>query len=136
MKIEKVNPVIENNELFNVTGKLSVESGSADSSVITVYQLPGDSIIKKLNDITQFGLQFEYNKQYHIDFSKEGYQTKRILVDTSLPDSVENKFPPFQILVSLIKAQASSEKSDIDIAGKIFYNQKINNFDSEVFFNN
>lgn len=133
-KVEKANPVIKNDGLFNVNGRLSVENGSADSSVIMVYQLPSDSIIKNLSGITKFGLQFDYNQQYRIDFSKENYQTKRILVNTNIPDSLGIDFPPFQIQVSLMKARTDLEKSTIDIAGKIFYNPEINNFDSEAFF--
>jgi len=118
---------------FSITGKMNAESETAANSLIEVYSLPDNSRIYELKDSSRFWVELDLNKEYQFNFSKAGFIAKQIAIDTHVPDSVPNEFPPFQIEVQLIKLENKPEEKEPYPVGRIFYNPEIDNFDSEVF---
>jgi hypothetical protein len=118
---------------LEISGKINLENGIAGNSSIIVYEIPDELKIYELKESAKFLINLDLNKNYRIDFSQADCATKKIAVDTNIPDGLSGEFPPFQIQVSLFKKDATSEKIGPDLAGKIFYDPEINNFTSMVF---
>ena len=116
-----------------LSGKVKAEDGISGNSSIAVYELPGNLKIYEQKESAKFLIKLDLNKNYQIDFSQAGCATKRIAVDTNIPDSLSTDFPPFQIQVSLFNKDAAPGKIEPFLAGKIFYDPEIDNFTSMVF---
>jgi hypothetical protein len=79
-----------------------IENGNYDGSLVvlkkngeTVFSLPGEKNMR---------LKLEYNEAYLIAFSKPGYITKQIAVDTHVPDErIRDVVDPYKIGVRLYK---------------------------------
>ena len=123
----------DQNEHFALTGKLSTEGDTIAKSTIKVYE---DTVVIQNNELytnQHFRLDLKFYKKYIVEFSKPGFYTKRILVNTQIPEEANKNFPPFQIEMSLYPNKADAEATQANPVGKIFYNPEIDNFDSQVF---
>lgn len=128
----------QNKEFFVITGRLTTDDGKGYGSKITITK---DGVVQQ--EVTpprsgRFRFEFDYNNEFYMTFSKEGYYKKTIIVSTLVPKTVldeNSEFPPFQIEVALVKEIPGIDKSFTNKpAGRVFYNANIDNFDSEVFF--
>ncbi|TKG92981.1 hypothetical protein EYV94_18595 [Puteibacter caeruleilacunae] len=125
---------VKKNKL-ELKGNIRIEGGDRDVSTITVYQGNKEKVKFKTDPKGGFSLKLDYQKDYLVDFTHDGYLTKRIEVSTKVPDGVfstSSNFPPFPIDVMLNKV----EKEDDDapkLTGKIFFSKKLDNFDAALY---
>jgi tetratricopeptide (TPR) repeat protein len=128
----------KSDDFFVVTGRLSTDDGNNDDIQVRITKNGIEQQLFTPPKSGRFRFEFEYNNQFDVTFSKDGYYKKTIVVSTHVPQEVldENSdFPPFQIEVSLVKEIPGVDKSFTNkAAGRVFYNANIDNFDSEVFF--
>lgn len=80
----------------------------------------------------QFVLDLERNKYYIVEFSKEGYVTKRVLIDTRIESDSLNPKDEFNFDVFLIKSKPNVDYSVLDFPMAIIqfqYNKERFDFD-------
>src|SRR5690606_28185773 len=106
------------------------------NSDLTIYDGTELSGYARVINNKQFQVDFQFDKVYTVVFSKPGFSAKQISINTHIPDSVGSVFPRFQIQVSLDRSLNNDTAGQPKTVGKIFYNAKIDNFDSEFFFDN
>ncbi len=110
--------------------KIKVEDGNFDEvSVVMKNNTTGESTT--LPGISKLDLELKINCDYVISFSKPGYITKRIALNTTAPaDRIQQGFYPFNYEVILFK-----QYDGVNIVifnqpvGKISYNRLIDDFD-------
>lgn len=118
---------------FTLVGRIHAGGDTLTNSILEIYE--GAALVeeKKVTNNQRFQVDFQFNKEYTIVFSKPGFSTKQIAVNTHIPDDINGVFPPFKIEVNLDQVQTDASIGQPKSAGKIFYNAEIDNFDSEVF---
>lgn len=119
---------------LQISGRLRIQEDSVDNSLIQVIDLADNTMFAELTNTERFHFNLDYKKEYIIEFSEANHTTKKILVNTNVPDSVDLNFPPLTFIVNLFKSNPNTEKEENKPVGRIFYNPKINNFDTEIFF--
>ncbi len=110
--------------------KLTITDGDYESvSVVLKNNTTGES--QTLPGIAKFELELKYNCDYVVSFSKPGYITKRISLNTTVPQSRSKQgFHPFPYEVILFK-----QYDGVNIVifnqpvGKISYSRLIDDFD-------
>ena len=126
---------------FQVPGKVKMDSGDPDGTVITLINMDSKQTEKTITvpPSGKFDLDLDFFKEYRITLKKDGYYPKDIDISTVIPRNVWEKdsvFPPFSIIVSLYKKVEGVKLSfEGAVVGKIYYspNGKLDNFDSNVF---
>ena len=87
---------------FVVPVKFIIEDGNLDGAKVTVQKTPGGT--KNLPGDKKFNLELEFNADYTITFSKPGYVTKKITINTKAPDDrIKQGSEPYPFDVSLFK---------------------------------
>lgn len=116
--------------------ELDRENIKLDLTIYLDNQLKGSNgFIITINCLTQkftsqlvgsnnFLLYLHYDSEYLISFTHRGYNTKKIYVNTNCP--YDNWY-----LITQIKLQGKS--NSIDMAGKIFYSDSLQNFKALVY---
>ncbi len=135
ISLENKRDSIKNASNFVITGRLVPQDGSIDSTLIELFDLENNSKITELRDTAKFSVNVKFDKTYRIDFSKPGYFTKKILINTQIPDSLDFNYPPLSFIVNLFEYDSINSQDSSIIVGKVFYNAEIDNFDTEIFFN-
>ncbi|MEI7526770.1 MAG: hypothetical protein WCJ95_20645, partial [Mariniphaga sp.] len=126
---------------FQVPGKVKMDSGDPDGTVINLINMDSKQTEKSItvSSTGKFDLDLDFFKEYRITLKKDGYYPKDIDISTVIPRNVWDKdsvFPPFSIIVSLYKKVEGVKLSfEGAVVGKIYYspNGKLDNFDSNVF---
>lgn len=90
------------------SGRLSVpidfEVVNGDFKNATVYMRKGDVTVATFKGASSMRIRMEYNSEYRLDFTKPGYITKSIKVDTHVSeDRRKIGFDPYKIGVRLFK---------------------------------
>lgn len=118
---------------FTLVGRIHAGGDTLTNSVLEIYE--GSVLVEetKVTNNQRFQADLQFNKEYTVVFSKPGFSTKQISVDTDIPDNTNDGFPPFQIEVGLDQVQTNAAIDQLKPVGKIYYNAEIDNFDSEVF---
>lgn len=115
--------------VVNVTLKLKIINGDLKNSQITITKTDAPYIVVEPNkegDAVDLPLGFEYT----ITFTKIGYNTKRMLVDTHVPESREKRDFERQIAdVTLEKLSGKLEDNYVQMIGKIKYSMSKADFD-------
>jgi hypothetical protein len=115
--------------VVNVTFKLKILNGDLKSSQITITKTDAPYIVidpNKEGDAVDLPLGFEYS----ITFTKTGYNTKRMLVDTHVPENRERGDFERQISeVTLEKLSGKLEDNYVQMIGKIKYSMSKADFD-------
>jgi hypothetical protein len=110
-----------------VSGELFIPKSSMFGAEITLFE--NNSISQKyvccLNGVFYFKL--EYEKKYTIKVSKNDYETKTIIFDTSL-NGHSNKDRYYEFGISLNPILKAKKHTSI-IAAQISYNNKIDGFE-------
>lgn len=105
----------------NVTFKLKITDGDLKNSQVTITKSGAPYIViepNKEGDAIDLPLGFEYT----ITFTKMGYNTKRILVDSHVPENREKGDFERQISeVALEKLSGKLEDNYVQMIGKIVY---------------
>lgn len=115
--------------VVNVTLKLKIINGDLKNSQITITKTDAPYIVVEPNkegDAVDLPLGFEYT----ITFTKMGYNTKRMLVDTHVPENRERGDFERQISeVTLEKLSGKLEDNYVQMIGKIKYSMSKADFD-------
>lgn len=132
---DKEMPILE------VGGKVRLDEGELNGATIEVYN-SDDNKIEQQMDITEtgkFDLQLSFQHNYQLVFKNNGSYHKTLIVNTIIPEKVLKRdpyFPPIKIIVTLFKVISEIDPTFSEKAvGKIFYSAKVDNFDSESYFN-
>ncbi|PSK81921.1 hypothetical protein [Prolixibacter denitrificans] len=128
-------------QILEVGGKVRLDEGRFDHATIEVRNTDNNKIEKKIEveSSGKFDFQLPYQHNYQLFFKRDGFYPKMLILTTVIPEKViarDPYFPPVQFVVTLFKVvpeidPAFSKKP----VGKIFYSAKVDNFDSESYFN-
>ncbi len=125
-------------DYFVVTGRFSSGEGTLDGATISITKNddPAETITPPRTG--KFRFELDFNNEYKLLFQQQGCFPKTVIISTYVPQDVleqNSNFPPFQFVVNLFQEIPGIDKS---FTGKpvarVFYNAKIDNFDSEIFF--
>ncbi|MES2139498.1 MAG: hypothetical protein V4511_07295 [Bacteroidota bacterium] len=115
--------------VVNVTLKLKIINGDLKNSQVTITKTDAPYIViepNKEGDAVDLPLGFEYS----ITFTKMGYNTKRMLVDTHVPENREKGDFERQIAdITLEKLSGKLEDNYVQMIGKIKYSMTKADFD-------
>ncbi len=128
---------------FQIPGRVKIEKGDPSGTIVNLINLQSNSLEKNIAVASagKFDLELNYQTEYKLSVSKDGYYTKDILISTVIPSNVWQKdsiFPPFYIVVNLFqKVPDTSLSFEGKTIGKISYSPKggLDNFDSENYLN-
>ena len=128
-------------KILEVGGKVRLDEGRFDGATIEVLNTDNNKVEKKI-DVTaagKFDFELPYQHNYQLFFRKSGFYPKMLILTTVIPDKVLERdpyFPPVQFVVTLFKVVPEIDPSfSKKPVGKIFYSAKVDNFDSESYFN-
>jgi len=124
---------------FPVIGNITSEAGVAENARATIYQDRKELQVIGIESNGRFNLTFPFNHDYTVVISGDDCFPKKIAISTFVPRRVEEKdpkFPPFVVDQSLFTEVKGINTSFSDnIILQIFYDPGIDNFISEVFYN-
>ena len=128
-------------QYFQIPGRVKMDKGESTGAVVNVINLESKQIVNSLTvtSLGKFDLLLNYQTEYKLSVSKEGYYTKDILISTLIPPHIWEKdsvFPPFYIVVTLFKKVTDAPLSFIGkTIGKVSYspNGTLDNFDSQIY---
>ena len=126
---------IKNASFFTVSGRLSIGYDSIANSQILLYDMKDTTIINELKDSDRFYFKLKFDKTYLAYFSKPGYYTKQVFIDTHAPDTLSFNYPPLTFMINLFEVDSKNKEKPSELVGKVYYNPKIDNFDTEIFVN-
>ena len=126
---------------FSLKGQLSVEGKlllkdkkNSNGAILKIEK--NSNIVDKINleKRGDFKYNLELNNEYILHFSKDGYVTKQIEVNTNVPSGKESKsFQPLYFEVEIFKSVPNSKLGPFKYpVGKIVYNSSIDEFDYDV----
>lgn len=115
-----------------VGGRIVDVNGRLDACTIMVYRDDGHSEAASQKKSGRFDVDLLHDHQYTLEFSKEGYITKRIVVDTRAKvDPAELALMPLDMDVMMLKTD-QYEGADTDLLDMPFaivrYDQKVRAF--------
>ncbi|MBN2263302.1 MAG: hypothetical protein JW735_10335 [Prolixibacteraceae bacterium] len=120
-------------ESLYITGKLRVEQGLVDGTTIDIFRNGGLLHRVTINRTGSFRVPLDLGQVYQFTFSKDGFYSKTVEIDTRVPADVCDKdcsFPPYQVAVMLYKKVPGVDQIKADIP-RISYNPTVDNFDAE-----
>ena len=112
--------------------RFKIEDGSLNGATISIQKKGGG--LQKISGDGKLTLDLVFNEEYTLTFAKEGYVTKRILVNTKVPpDRLKQGFDPYDFDVVLFKQY---EGVNIIVfnqpVAKIAFSNEIDDFDYDV----
>ncbi|WP_423127898.1 hypothetical protein [Gaoshiqia sp. Z1-71] len=128
----------EDEIFFVVNGRLTTDSGKLDGATIAVSKNGerGETVTPPRSG--RFDFNLEFNNEYQLTFNLAGCFQKIIIISTYVPDEIlrkNNKFPPLPFVLNLFKEVEDLDRSfTIKPVARVFYNARIDNFDSEIYF--
>ena len=118
---------------LEVPVKVEIENGNVDDLMIKVMK--GGKPAFTQSAVSKMKLKLNYNSNYTIIFSKDGYVTKSIEFDTKAPaDHIKDGFDPYKIGVKLFKQYDGVNVTVYNQpVGKIRFNKELDefNFDTD-----
>ncbi|WP_372773355.1 hypothetical protein [Mangrovibacterium sp.] len=122
---------------FIVDGRLTSDDGKTDGATITISMSgKADEVISPPRT-GRFLFKLDFNREYRLTFNREGFFQKIIIVSTYVPTEIlqkNNRFPPLSFVLNLFKETDIIDNSfTIKPVARVFYNSKIDNFDSEIY---
>ena len=120
-------------EKYSVTGKIIIEHGTLENTIITIYKNAEKADAKMIENSGKFNYDLEFGNDYIFEFSKEGFVTKKVSISTFVPIEVlsrDSQFPPFKFKISLFPAYKGLDLSIFDQPmGMIMYDKELDDFD-------
>ena len=116
---------------LNVFGKMKVDKSTLDQSHLTISK---DGTPFKRGGVEKngkFDFVLQYNHVYLFTFSKPGFVTKKILIDTHIPKEKKGtKFNPFEFIVTVFDQNDSQNTYAYNQpVARIHYSEFIDEFD-------
>jgi len=117
-------------ESIQVYGKMKLEKGSLDGT-IELYSNGVRDSRRKVNGSGKFSYIIEPNKDYIFSFSQDGYVTKKISFNTTVPSEREDiGYAPFEFQVTLFKQYEGVNFVVFNQpVGKIKFSEEVDDFD-------
>eukprot|EP01029_Cantina_marsupialis_P003620 TRINITY_DN1353_c0_g2_i6.p1 TRINITY_DN1353_c0_g2~~TRINITY_DN1353_c0_g2_i6.p1 ORF type:complete len:904 (-),score=147.72 TRINITY_DN1353_c0_g2_i6:5828-8449(-) len=117
---------------YSVFGKVLIENGSIDNTKLTILKNAEKYETKSIENNGKFSCDLDFGNDYILEFSKEGFVTKKVSISTFVPDDVlsrDSQFPPFRFKISLFPAYEGLDMSIFDQPmGMIMYDKEIDDF--------
>ena len=115
---------------IQVYGKMKLEKGSLDGTIEVFIDGVRDSR-RKVSGSGKFNYILEANKDYTFSFSQDGYVTKKITFNTTIPgERASEGFAPFEFQVTLFKQYEGVNFVVFNQpVGKIKYSEELADFD-------
>lgn len=138
---ESVHAQKKKPQILEVGGKVRLDEGRFDHATIEVLNTDNNKIEKKIEveSSGKFDFELPYQHNYRLFFKRDGFYPKMLVLTTVIPEKViarDPYFPPVQFVVTLFKVVPEIDPSfSKKPVGKIFYSAKVDNFDSESYFN-
>ena len=127
----------QSKKYFVVTGKIVPETDMGGTGVIEVTKNETEKSTIDIPKNGRFRFELEFFNEFSLNFKYPGHFNKIINVSTVIPQEVwerDNDFPPFPMIVQLIKEFEGIDKSfALKPSGRIFYGKDIDNFEKESF---
>ncbi|NQU86376.1 MAG: hypothetical protein HQ541_11500, partial [Mariniphaga sp.] len=124
---------------FPVVGNIISETGPTENARATIFEDGREIQVIGIDGNGKFNLTFLFNHDYILVLSGDERFQKKIQILTFVPTHVLNSssdFPPYVLEQSLFKEITGIDKSFSDnIIIKLFYDPGVDNFISEVFYN-
>lgn len=102
---------------FIINGKIISDMNNTDFSSVKIVKDKKNSATAQIPGHGRFRLELEYNSEYELTFQKEGFQSKTIVVNTSIPekalDSTSN-FSHFLMAVKLLPGGPDQDNTLIE----------------------
>lgn len=125
----------QSKKYFVITGKIVPEVTEAGTGVIEVTKNQTETSNIQIPKNGRFRFELEFFNEYSLNFKYPGHFNKIINVSTVIPQEVwerDNDFPPFPMIVQLLKEFEGIDKSfALKPSGRIFYGKDIDNFEKE-----
>ncbi|MBL7968721.1 MAG: hypothetical protein JNK09_17065 [Prolixibacteraceae bacterium] len=96
----------QNRKYFIITGKIISEIATTDKSTIQIIKKDKRPMSSEIPSNGRFRLELDYNSEYQLVFSQNGYLPKTIVVNTEVPEEAllqSANFSNFLIEVKLLK---------------------------------
>ena len=96
----------QNRKYFIITCKIISESEPTENGSVQIIKNDKSCINFRIPEDGRFRLELDYNANYRMIFTQEGFSAKSVLVNTALPQEALNKtsnYPPFLMAVRLFK---------------------------------
>ena len=124
--------LIYSQEKYSVFGKVKIENGTIDNTYITILKNAEKMETKMVENSGKFEYSLEFGHEYILEFSQEGFVTKKVSISTFVPVDVlsrDSQFPPFKFMVSLFPAYEGLDLSVFDQPmGMIMYDKELDDF--------
>jgi hypothetical protein len=122
--------LIAQESAIQVYGKMKLEKGSLDGTIEVFIDGVRDSR-RKVSGSGKFNYVLDANKEYEFSFSQEGYVTKKISFNTTIPaERASEGFAPFEFQVTLFKQYEGVNFVVFNQpVGKIRYSEEMGDFD-------
>ncbi len=123
-----------------LSGKITTEQGNVNGAAIRMSRNGQPMKDYQVLPDGRFDLRFEFNNDYVLIFTRPENFSQKLTIDTHVPADVlrrDRKFPPFPVDISLFTEIKGIDRTFSENAiMKIFYSPAVDNFISEVYYNN
>jgi flavodoxin len=120
-------------EKYSVFGRVKIENGSLENTRISILKNAEKMSSSLIDGSGKFEYELDFGNEYILEFSKEGFVTKKVSISTFVPLDIlsrDNQFPPFKFMVSLFPAYEGLDLSVFDQPmGMIMYDKELDDFD-------
>lgn len=115
---------------FNLKVKFSVDGGGMENALITITK--NGSPYKVIDSKAKYKLELDLNAEYLLVFTKMGYITKSLAVDTHVPNGREKEeIQEYIATVELAKQPEDQVITYTQPVGRIKYSTLISEFDAD-----
>lgn len=125
----------QNKKYFVINGSIVPEEKKSETGSIEITKNGKEASKIDIPKNGRFRFELEFFNEYILTFKYPGHFNKIIVVSTVIPQEVwkrDNEFPPFPMVVQLLKEFEGIDKSfTLKPSGRIFYGKDIDNFEKE-----
>ncbi|MFV0378259.1 MAG: hypothetical protein ACK5JD_13275 [Mangrovibacterium sp.] len=122
---------------FAVDGRLTSDDGKTDGATVSISKNGQAEELSEPPRNGRFYYDLDYNNEYRLVFKRPGFFQKIIIISTYVPNEVlqrNAKFPPLSFELNFFKETDIIDQGfTIKPVARVFYNSKIDNFDSEIY---
>lgn len=131
----QLSAVAQSKKKLVITGRIVPEAEVSGNGIIEVTKNGAETSTITVPKNGKFRFELDFFNDYSLNFKYPGNFNKIVNVSTVLPQDVwerDNDFPPFPMVVQLVKELEGIDKSfTIKPSARIFYGKSTDNFESE-----
>ncbi|MDP2337584.1 MAG: hypothetical protein Q8N05_14290, partial [Bacteroidota bacterium] len=125
----------QSKKYFVITGNIAPEAKGPENGSIEITKNGKEKSTIDIPKNGRFRFELEFFNEYNLTFKYPGHFNKIIIVSTVIPQEVwkrDNEFPPFPVVIQLLKEFEGIDKSfTLKPYGRIYYGKDIDNFEKE-----